>query len=120
MKKILLLIPMLLAFVSCVSPDTQPVIDGALEWKKAEDEELERHKQLASVAKFDEDPVKNAEAKARYGAALDRHARIVDNYANAIISWAQRVGEFDEDYANKTLDQMVNLYLQLREAERNR
>lgn len=79
-----------------------------------EDDELVKHKQLLSVAKFDKDPVKNAEAKAQYTAAIERHARIADQLSAAIISWAQRVGKFDQQYADQTLDSMIALYLQLK------
>ena len=116
MKKLLLMLPLL--FTACVAPpDTQPIVDSTLQWKKMEDEEIMRHKQLLSVAKFHEDPVKNAEAKAAYASALDRHQRIADQYAGALVSWAQRIGAFDPAYADQTLDKMIDIYLKLKAAE---
>lgn len=114
MKKSLLSLIALFLLTSCVVPDTQPVIEGILEWKKAEDQELNRHRQLANVAKFDSDPVKNAESKASYISAIEMHSRIADGYANALINWAQRVGKFDSNYANLTLDQMLDYYIKIR------
>lgn len=105
----------LLMFAGCTVPDTQPVINGVLEWKKMEDAELEKHRQLAAVAKFSEDPVANAEAKGAYRALIDSHGNAADAFANSLVTWAQRVGQFDEAYANRTLDQMIQIYLELKE-----
>ena len=96
--------------LACVTPDAQPLIDSTLAWKKMEDEEMVRHRQLLSVAKFDTDPVKNAEAKKAYSDALDVHAKTADGYAEATINWAKSVGEFNIAYINKTLDQMIAIY----------
>ena len=109
---------MLVMSVACVTPDTQPVIEATLEWKKMEDEEIARHRQLLSVARFDDDPIKNVQMLAQYQAALGTHERAADQYATSIVNWAQRVGQFDPDYANKTLDQMIQIYLQIKEAHR--
>tara|TARA_R110002096_G_scaffold388802_3_gene583129 strand:+ start:437 stop:784 length:348 start_codon:yes stop_codon:yes gene_type:complete len=106
---------MLLLLASCITPNTQPVIEGVLEWKKLEDAELQKHRDLAAVAKFSEDPVKNADSKAAYRALIDRHGNTVDAFANTLVTWAQRVGQFDEAYANRTLDQMITIYLELRD-----
>jgi len=114
MKRYALFLLVALVTLGCTTPDTQPVIDSVLEWKKAEDEELNKHKQLLSVAKFDNDPVKNATAKATYMAAIDRHARIADQFANAIVNWSQRVGAFNDVYANQTLDRMIDIYIRLK------
>jgi len=106
---------LLMLLASCITPDTQPVIDGVLEWKKLEDAELQKHRDIAGVAKFSEDLVQNAEYKAAYQSLIDKHGRVVDGISNALINWAQRVGEFDETYANKTLDQMIDVYLKIKE-----
>lgn len=111
---------LLLCLGACVTPpNTQSIIDSTLEWKRIEDEELTRHAQLASVAKFSEDPVENAASKAKYMTALERHGRMSDQFANALVNWAQRVGKFDPEYADKTLDRMIDLYLKIREKEGN-
>lgn len=108
----------LFAFAGCTVPDTQPVIDGVLEWKKMEDAELQKHRDLASVAKFNEDPVINAENRAAYRALIDSHAMAANAFANSLVTWAQRVGQFDEAYANRTLDQMIQIYLEIKEAKK--
>lgn len=110
-----------LVFVACVSPDTQPVIDGILEWKRIENEQLTRHRQLLSVAVFDEtDAVKNLESKARYEFALATHEQYANAHATALINWCRKVGEFDPEYANKTLDQMLAIYIQIRNLEKDK
>ena len=105
----------MLLITGCIVPNTQPVLDGVLEWKKIEDAELEKHRQLAKVAKFSEDPVQNAEHKASYRALIDTHAMAANAFANTLVTWAQRVGQFDEEYANRTLDQMIQIYLEIKE-----
>ena len=116
LKKWAGLVLITLLFTSCMTlPDTQPVIDGVLEWKKMEDAELQKHRDLAAVAKFSEDPVLNAEHKGSYRALIDSHANAADAFANALVTWAQRVGQFDEAYANRTLDQMIQIYLELKD-----
>lgn len=103
-------------FAACVTPDTQPVIDGVLEWKRIENEQLMRHRQLVSVAVFDEaDQVKNAESRARYEFALNMHEQHSNAHAQALIDWCKKVGQFDPEYANKTLDQMLAIYVKMKE-----
>jgi len=101
-------------------PDTQPLIDSTLQWKKIEDEEIARHRQLVDVAIFDNDPIKNAESKSKYTSALDRHQNVADQYANAIVNWAQRIGAFDPEYVDQTLDRMIQIYLDMQTARGDR
>ena len=103
---------------ACVTPDTQPVIEGVLEWKRIENEQLKRHRQLVSVAVFDtDDATKNAESKAKYEFALSMHEQHTNAHAQAVIDWCKKVGQFDPEYANKTLDQMLAIYVKMKELE---
>ncbi len=114
----LMVLPATLATLpSCTTPpDTQPLIKAAVELKRLEDAGLEKHRELARVARFYVDVEKNAEASAQYAVALERHAETHDKLVQAIIDWAQRVGQFDPNLANKTLDQVVDAYLRIETA----
>jgi hypothetical protein len=105
-----------LLFTSCLTPDTQPVIDSVMEWKRIEDAELAKHRSLAMVAKFSNDPAEQLEMSSNYMLLLNKHSAVSDEFATSLVDWARKVGQYDPAYAEKTVDQMLDVYIKIKEA----
>lgn len=103
-----------LFLVSCVN--TQPVIDSVMEWKRIEDAELAKHRQLASVAKFSENPEEQSQMMDAYLTLLNQHQAASDQFATALADWARKVGQYDPAYADKKVDEMLDIYIRIKEA----
>lgn len=105
-----ILIVSFLFLCSCVTPDTQPFIEGLVEWRDLEDKEHEKHMIMVQNATFSDNELENQQMRNDYMNILRDHRIYTNNIANMLISGLQRIGQFDENYANKTLDQMIELY----------
>lgn len=99
---------------SCAVPDTQPVIDGVMEWKRIEDAELAKHRTLATAAKFSNDPEQQTAMMAQYLSLLNKHQETSDRFATKIADWARTVGQFDPAYADKKIAEMLQMYNQIK------
>ena len=108
-----------LLLTSCSTPDTQPVIDSVMEWKRIEDAELAKHRSLAMVTKFSNDPAEQLQMSASYMLLLNKHSTVSDEFATALVDWARKVGQYDPAYAEKTVDQMLDAYIKIKEAIEN-
>ena len=108
-----------LLLTSCSTPDTQPVIDSVMEWKRIEDAELAKHRSLAMVTKFSDDPDDQLQMSANYMSLLSKHSAVSDQFATALADWARKVGKYDQAYAEKTVSQMLDVYIKIKETIEN-
>lgn len=99
---------------SCISPDTQPVIDTVIEWKRIEDSELGKHRELALAAKFSDDAGEQERLSAQYLALIDKHKQASDEFAMKLIDWSRKVGSFDSAYADGQIDKLIEVYERIR------
>ena len=85
-----------------------------MEWKRIEDAELAKHRTLASVAKFSNDPEEQTQMMGQYLSLLNQHQSASDKFATTIADWARKVGQFDPAYADKKIGEMLKLYNEIK------